>query len=517
MLENSVLGKLYSVWTYSFIFNILQTVYRCFSRAFANSKIIHIFVKPSNAETIYQDSFVAKVFHVIPDVILGGLGKFFAFIKRMANGSITEKIINRFFISSEIFNFEVFLGGFILLMFFIPHDYWSNSLAFLGIFALFILLRMFIAAKSRRPFYVSDMGLPFLLFGMACIISLLFTLDISDSIRVLIFFVTGLLCSFVIAADIDSKERLMKLLFFIYIAVILTSLYAIYQRAVGVAVNASFTDLTLNKGVPGRVYSTLDNPNNFAEFLVIMTPLAAVYTVNSKFKHLRPLMCISILIPFLALMMTYSRSCWISMVITCIIFVYYSNKKLIPIFILLGVAAIPFLPDSIIIRINSLFNSTDSSNLYRLYIWEGTTKIVRDNFFTGIGLGPSSFATVYPFYANPKAILGVPHSHMVYMELFIELGLLGFISFMWYMLRLWKDTGCAILKQTDKTIKAVKIACIGSLIGIAFAFGVEYVWYYPRTMFAYFILIGITVSTLHMKDEQYTNRLESISDKIDKT
>ena len=42
-----------------------------------------------------------------------------------------------------------------------------------------------------------------------------------------------------------------------------TSLYAFYQRAVGVAVSSSLTDLELNKCVPGRVFSSFGNPNNY--------------------------------------------------------------------------------------------------------------------------------------------------------------------------------------------------------------------------------------------------------------
>lgn len=142
--------------------------------------------------------------------------------------------------------------------------------------------------------------------------------------------------------------------------------------------------------------------------------------------------------------------------------------------------------------------------MFRIYVWSGTTKMVQDYFLTGIGLGPGSFAIVYPEYANIHALVGVPHSHMVYMELIIELGILGFISFMWFMLRLWKDTTCSLIRDTDKTNKFILIACISSMIGIAFAFGVEYVWYYPRTFFAYFILAGIATAAIRISKTNQT-------------
>ena len=196
--------------------------------------------------------------------------------------------------------------------------------------------------------------------------------------------------------------------------------------------------------------------------------------------------------------MTYSRSCWISMLLACLVFLYYANKKLIPAFFLLCVAAIPFLPDSIMIRVMSLFNSDDSSNMYRVYIWSGTIGMVRDYGLSGIGLGPASFAVLYPDYAHKLAQQGVPHSHMVYMELILEMGVLGFVSFMWFMLRLWKDSAVNLLASKNVTTRYTLIACLSSLVGIAFAFCVEYVWYYPRTFFAYFILAGIACAAIRI-------------------
>ena len=148
----------------------------------------------------------------------------------MARGSVTERFVNRFIKGSFFINYETFLGGFILLMFIVPHDYWSNTYALLAVVGLFVLFQFMVAAGARRQFYLHNMGFPLLLFMIACVFSLGFSNDRSDSFRVLLFYVTALMFVYLIAADITNKERLMKLLGFIYFAVIITSLYAIYQR-----------------------------------------------------------------------------------------------------------------------------------------------------------------------------------------------------------------------------------------------------------------------------------------------
>lgn len=502
MLQTSILGKVYNAWLESGIFAILQTIYHAFSRSFTNSTIVHFFVRDSRVEHLYADSLFARIFKAILNFIVKIIHNISKAIVKAAHGGFFAKFAKRYLRTSFFINYETILGGFICLMFIVPHSYWSNSYALLAAVGLFVLLIIMMGVGTRKKFHLYEMGFPLMIFAVVCAFSLAFSYDKSDSLRILLFYITAFLFIYIISADITTKKRLMKLCGFIYLAVIITSLYAIFQRFVGVSVSESLTDIATNRGVPGRVYSTLDNPNNYAEFLVIMTPLAAVFAANVKKVWLRVPLCMGIVFPAIALLMTYSRSGWISVVLACIVFVYYANKKLIPAFFLLCVIAFPFLPDSVMTRIASLFNSEDTSNLYRIYIWDGALKIVKDYWYTGIGLGPESFAYVYPDYANPLAKDGVPHSHMVYMELIVELGVLGFISFMWYMFRLWIDTTRSLLRCPDRKVQLFQIACIASLIGISFTFWVEYVWYYPRTFFAYFILVGISCAAIRISQQE---------------
>ncbi|MEG2744997.1 MAG: O-antigen ligase family protein [Oscillospiraceae bacterium] len=498
MLSSSLFGKTYNIWLQSRVFALLQAIFAAFSRSFAESKIVHLFVRESRVEQLYADSVFARIFKAIMDGIAWVFGHIFAALRRAAKGSYSAAFAKRFIKTSFFLNYETLLAGFICLMFIVPHDFWANPLAFVATLGLFVLFLLKASAGSRRLYYLHDMGLPVLLFAIACVFSIAFSFARADSFRVFLFYVTALLLLYLIAADITTKERMMKLLGFIYIAVIFSALFAVYQRITGVQVSASLTDLAINKGVPGRVYGTMGNPNNYAEFLVLMTPLAAVFAANVKRLWLRIPLCLGIGLPAIALLMTYSRSGWVSMLLACIVFVYFANKKLIPAFFLVCVAAIPFLPDSVMTRIFSLFNNDDTSNMFRIYVWSGGIQMVRDFFMTGIGLGPESFAAVYPDYAHHLAKIGAPHSHMVYMELIIELGVLGFFSFMWLMLRLWKDSACAIVRSHSPQIKLVLIAALSSLIGIAFTFSVEYVWYYPRVFFAYFILAGIATAAIRI-------------------
>lgn len=500
MLSDSVLGTLYGWWLQSRIFSFLYAIFRPFSRAFKESAIIRFIERDSVVERSYRNSFFAKMLRAVTDGLLYLPRRLYASTARVRAGSV----LLRWCSGSRIINFEFILGAFVCVMFITPHDYWSNSYALLAAAALFLSYGLLAAAGKRRVFYPHELGFPFLLFVFACALSLIFTREMSDSLRVLMFFITAFLLTFVITADLTDEERLMKLMGFIYTAVMITALYAVVQRIMGVKVDMLLTDIADNQGVPGRVYSTLDNPNNYAEFLVLFTPLCAAFAANVKNKILRLPLSLAVALPMLAMVMTYSRSGWISILLAALVFVYYSERKIIPLFFLLCVLAVPFLPDSVMTRIASIFNSHDTSTAHRFYVWHGILLLLGDKgqWATGIGIGPETFSDVYPAYARKWATEGVFHSQMLYLELFLELGVLGFVSFFWLMLRSVKNAACALYRTNRRTVKFALIAGCSAYIGLSATAFVEYIWYYPRVLFAFFILLGICLAATNLTKKE---------------
>ena len=505
MLQSSIIGKLYWYWLNSFVFSVLYTVYSAFKRAFVNHRLIIFLKRDSIVEYKYSSSLFSRIINLITEGIVFVFQLLFDKLRPVRGSSIAVKFYDRYIKNSKILNFEFMLGGFICLMYIAPHSYWSNTYAFYATVGLLGLFVVMCTLRYRDFMRISELSFPALLFLIACIFSLNFSFDRSDSFRVLIFYITSFLFVYIIAADITNMDRLMKLLGFIYIAVILTSLFGVFQRFIGVAVDELLTDTRINKGVPGRVFSTLDNPNNFAEFLVIFSPLAAVFAATRKSTVKKVLMSGAMVFPIAALLMTYSRSGWVSAMLAIMVFVYFSNKKIIPAVILLGIFALPFLPESVTTRFLTLFDSRDTSNAHRIYVWTGVIGLIAEYFPMGIGLGPSSFAVAYAEHALVFATDGVPHSHMVYLELLVEVGVLGFISFIWYFWRRIKTTACAICATSNKELRLILIACIAPMIGMVFHFAAEYVWYYPRILFGFFILMGISTAAVkihHAEKEQ---------------
>lgn len=394
------------------------------------------------------------------------------------------------------YNFAWIYGAAFAVCYLCPGELWRNQYGLLLSICLFALMLLDAWSKDRVPFRASGLGLGFWMFVFACVVGVAVAQDRGESIRVFCFYLTAFLLCMSLVGTVTNRGRLMSILGFIYLTLVLTGCVAFVQRVMGVEANASLTDLTVNAGMPGRVYSTLENPNNYAEFIVLMFPVSLVYCMNLTDRRWKTLAMAGLLIPVGALLMTYSRSSWVSFALTAVVFLALWDKRLLPLVPVAAVLAIPILPQSILNRILTIGSTADSSNMYRVYIWTSVLEMIKTYGLTGIGLGPGNFTPLYALYCNSAASVA-QHSHMLYMEVWLEMGILGIAGFLGMYLGTIRR-GLRACKHADPLLKNVLIACISSLVGIAFVSAAEYIWFYPRVMFAFFVLLGITLSALKL-------------------
>ncbi len=397
------------------------------------------------------------------------------------------------------FNFAWVYGAAVMVIFCCPGPLWRNA------YGLLLAVLLFGAALVERwyhdaiPLQIREPGLSFAVFCLAAVAAVAMSADRGEAVRVLCFYVTALLLCAGAVATVTNRGRLMAILGFLYGALLLTALYALLQRFQGVEVDASLTDVTVNAGMPGRVYSTLENPNNYAEFIVLAFPLSLVFCANITDRRWKTLAVGSLLIPVVALLMTYSRSGWVSFALAAVVFLALYDKRLLPLVLLAAVAAVPLLPESIFNRILTIGSTADSSNAYRLYIWDSALEMIRDHGLLGIGLGPGNFTPLYAEYCHPIAE-AAQHSHMLYLEVWLEMGLLGIAGFLVLYLGTLRRAIRA-RNHTDPLLRHVLTAGVSALAGVSFVGAAEYIWFYPRVMFAFFLTLGVTLAAVKLARE----------------
>ena len=118
--------------------------------------------------------------------------------------------------------------------------------------------------------------------------------------------------------------------------------------------------MNLNKGMPGRVWSFYENPNTFAEVLLLLIPVA-VATCCAARAGLAAFGPVQHRGWAVAMAMTYSRASWVGLAFAAVVFVLLWNRKLIPAGILVALVGLALLPDTVFNRILTIFNTSDTS------------------------------------------------------------------------------------------------------------------------------------------------------------
>ena len=475
---------------YNFIMNIAGKIKSCFEKSFIHS----LTVNESRLEKMYKTSLIYFFISSLVAGVVSFFEKTYSIIRAKAKNSVTETVFNKFH-STGIFKYEYLLGAFFVFMLIVPGSMWNNAYAAAGAFGFSFLY--FLVRITGRELGTDFKKIPVSLvaFVIAIFGAMFMTPVVSDGIRVGLFFITAIIFALLIWGSISDVKTLKNFVILLVSGLFFICLYGLYQNYIGVPVDIMLTDVNTNAGMPGRVYSTFDNPNNFAEAVVILMPFVYSLIICTKNKFSKLFFLLAFAVGLGALMVSYSRSCYIAFAIASIVFaLLYDWRLLVPIGIL-ALVAIPFLPDSVTNRILTIGSMNDTSNSYRVYLWEGVVKLAKAKGLTGIGLGPEAFLKEYPPYANMWA-QNAPHSHMLYLELLVELGVIGLISFIAFLLFALKK-GLSVFNRTvSKDARCISIGAISALAGISFTACAEYIWFYPRVMFVYFICIGVLLASV---------------------
>ena len=394
-----------------------------------------------------------------------------------------------------------FLGLFMTVMLMAPHSSWNNTYALMGAVALTAL---FIAGSASRRHYRLELDTlgPYMSIYMAFIcLALLGSLSTRMSMRFFAFHLTSFLLVLVVVSAVHKYEQLQLMVSLAVLGLSVAALYGCYQGYIGVEVVPSQQDMVVNAGMPGRVYSFFDNPNNFAEQLEMLLPLDLALFLNCRWRG-KVLSLLSLVLGVAAIGYTYGRASWIGLALAVVVFVALLDWRWIPVLLLLGLAAIPFLPETIYNRILTIGNTQDSSTQYRFTIYDTTANLMRDYWHRGVGLGSDIMKKVFQTYPTNFDGSYPIHTHNNYLQMWGEAGIWGILSFLGLLL--WQlKKGVKALRAADPKLRRMLAAAIGAFCGIMVIGLAEYTWFYPRNMFTYWFLFGVIAACVKLaKAEQ---------------
>ncbi len=281
--------------------------------------------------------------------------------------------------------------------------------------------------------------------------------------------------------------------------------YAVQQWYLGAPELATWTDVTSETAGTTRVYSFLGNPNLLAGYLIPVMPLGAIAAMYWRSWGMKILSAIAAILGAFCITQTQSRGGLMGLAaesfVLVLLLVYWWGKRLptwtLPVTfggtagaIALGTILIPTLRK----RVGSIFGTEDSSNAFRVNVWQAVLNMIKAKPILGIGPGNKAFNLVYPLYQRSGySALG---TYSVPLEITVETGIIGVICYGWLIFSILRQAWIALNRlRSDRDANGLWIiAAIATIVGMMVHGLVDTVWYRPQVQLLWWLAIAIVSS-----------------------
>ena len=346
--------------------------------------------------------------------------------------------------------------------------------------------------RGKRYFRVEPLDIFVLCFMAAMLLGGLVSYGGGQSIRAAAIYVALMLGYYLAVGLLNTKEKLVRAALLLCVSMLLVSLYGVYQNVTG-NISAEWIDTEMFDNIGGRVVSTFENPNMLGEYLILLLPIVAAIFFGDRHLSTKPASLAAFAVGCLCLIYTWARGAWLGFLFAAVLFVLMWSRRSVAL-IVAGVCAlpllVPYLPANIVSRFTSIGDLTDTSTNYRVYIWRGSARMAADYAWTGVGVGEQAFNRIYPYYSF-AGIEKAPHAHNLFLQIFIELGIFGFVLFIATLI-CFLQSGFSLAKcGEDKTVRLIGCGAMCGVLAALLQGMTDYIWYNYRVFFLFWIVFGL--------------------------
>ncbi len=351
---------------------------------------------------------------------------------------------------------------------------------------------------GREEWCVGPLARPAAGFFVCSFLSVLFSVIPSFSLFNWIFLPCMYASLYILVLSYAKTRRAQKQLFsMMFYAALCVVLYGFFQfthiQTMSDAIAAQ--DWVDPKRFPllyRRMYSTLENPNLCAGYLLMMIGLMGARGLLEPKRRRKWTQLSVAAVLVLCLLLTYSRGAWVSLGVMAAVLAMLYDRRIWLVFLLVPVVLLVY-HGQITERFLSLFSGEDTSTILRFALWESTVAMIEDNPLFGVGWG--AYFKAYPAYnffvGDPEVIIF--HAHNMYLSILAEIGIPGglfyfllFFAHLAVSIRLYRHS-------EDPFSRAVGLGGALAISGMA-AYGVgDYVLFSRAVSLIFWSLAALTM------------------------
>lgn len=366
---------------------------------------------------------------------------------------------------------------------------------------LIILLYLVYILKSNKnrkeffmciiDFFKSKLGISMIILTIMMVISTLYakekTLALMESFR----FITYIILVFIIKYNIKDSNRIKNIIRCIVISVTILTTFGLIQYFTTIGLEPRFIS---EEGT--RITSTMQNPNGFGAYLVLMCfPIFMLSFVKKSSKKIYIPITILIIVN---IFFTYSRNAIVGLAIGVFALAIMYNYKVLFIF-LLGIPVMIF-GDNVINRFDNIGEKVLRDP--RIKLWKVAMKMIKDNPILGVGNG--NYVARYDEYIERYPELAYQDytrfsSHNSYLKMQSELGIVGLISFLLVIVCSINTIYKAYKNLEDKELKLFFMGVMASTVAFLAMNLLDNLFFSPQTTTYFWVFVALGENVLFNK------------------
>ena len=328
---------------------------------------------------------------------------------------------------------------------------------------LIVICLLIFKINKRQILPGNRLNIPLIIFGITIVVSLLFSMDRVRSMDILNDVVRASIILFGVSSYLKGKKEIGRVLWAFLFMVVLQGIDGTFQYIYGFDFIRGYKLMGTVPGEGNRVTGSFGYWS-VGNLLSLTLPFSYAFIEIVKKRRQEILLVLMLLLPILTIILSRTRSSWISFLIFFAIFFLYAEKKrlYIPILII-PVLFVVFGPSSLLDRLNSLARTGGAG---RIGIWGTSMEMIKDSPI--YGHGPGTFKNLYPDYKKKlpqyKSPGRTPHAHNIYIHTLAEMGIIGLSSLLFLLYSMVSAILSAIKKSRgDPLLYSFSVAVLGSM------------------------------------------------------
>jgi O-antigen ligase len=355
----------------------------------------------------------------------------------------------------------------------------------IGAIASLLKIHLTKSWKKLRGIYI---GIPILCFCLACVLSIIVSVDFGSSLNLLKKLIQFIIFFWVANEVQDEKQR--ELLFKL---VILAGVAASVNGILPLITSSFFSMNGLYGGI--RIIGTMSTPSTFSGTIMITGLAALGRLLFHKPKEYWVLGSVGIIT--LCLLISLTRQAWLGFAIGTVFLLFFWNKKYLLIIPVLLAGILLFSSDRIVERIHSFTDLKDSSFQARIFLWEGGWKIFKDHPITGCGF--KCVDSIHSQYSDPSG--WVSHyrgMHSNILQLLVDTGIVGlgtwFSIWIAYITRALKCFKTLVAEKSQSNVTGILMGTSAAVLAFIVGGFFESNLYDSEVSMLIYFLMGLSLT-----------------------